>query len=288
MSLYEDLQDKLNNVHIYNSYFMADCPFHEWTSHTQSLMIHDDGKFKCLSCGKYGTIEYIAKFIGKQTYRPTRNSDMKSHILPQWRKWEEQYGDVTEIAKAGHRFLKLYPQFMGFFKHRQIDQYFEQGYFGYISGWNLFPVFDMNHHIVDIVVRAWKGKGETRYVLHPDSLRETPYLYCPDWSIIKSSQHIFIVYGIVDSWTIYSLGFPVITGTSGKSLSSSLLKSLNKYFTIIPDKYEEEDAYRLAGELGFRANVFRLKFPENSKDTDDIRVQYGSDYLKELLTPIGE
>ena len=286
MSLYDELQERLNNVHVYSGYFMSDCPFHKWESHNQPFMIHPDA-YKCLSCGAYGTLEKLSKYLGEWYH--AKQSDRKSRrVLPRWRRWENDYGDVTGIAKQGHGFLERHPEFMGFFRHRGIDQFFEQGFFGYIDGWYLFPVFDQKHHIVDVVVRAWKGKGDARYVLRPDSLRQLPYLYCPDWGRINTSQHIYIVYGIIDAWSLYAIGLPVITGTTGKSVQSSLIKPLQKYYTVVPDKHEDEAAYRLAGELGFRANVLRLKYPEDCKDPDEVRMNFGADHLKELLTPQGE
>lgn len=285
MSLYDDLQDKLEDVHVYSNYFMCRCIFHDWTSHTASLMVHDDGEFHCLACPAHGNIEYLAKVVGYKNRQPSHLTRSQSHILPKWKNWERQFGDVQDIAKKAHKFLLDHPEFAGFFKKRGIYHFLEQGYFGYLDGWNLFPVFDDKHRVIDIVVRAWKGKGDIRYVLHPDQERQSPYVYVPDYDKIKSAQKVYITFGIIDAWSLYAIGLPSITGTSGKSLSASQVKKQigDKYFVIIPDRYEEQDAYELAGELGWKASVKRLHWLDGTKDCDEVRMQYGEDCLRELI-----
>lgn len=278
MNLYDSLQEQMNNVHIYSTYFMADCPFHNWESHNQPMMVHDDG-FKCLSCGKSGALQYLAGTIKLRGYK-VHVTRSQSVVLPRWRRWEHDYGNLSGIAAEGHLSIIRHKEYKWYFKRRQIDQFFNKGYFGYIDGWCLFPVIDQRNDIVDIVVRASKGKGDTRYVVSP--AKEHP-LYVPDWERVLQAETVYVVYGIIDSWALYSIGLPVVTGTSGKSLSASQLKPLDKRFIIVPDQYEEHDAYKLAGELGWRADVKRLVYPEGTKDPDEIRMRYGEEALRGII-----
>lgn len=275
MSLYDSLQEQMNNVHVYGDYFMASCPWHGRDEHP-SLMVHEDG-FKCKTCGKAGSLEYLAgKWdIKKHPIKVTRSY---SAVLPGWLRWERDYGGLTSIAFAAHAGLKKYSQYNWYFKKRKIDQFTDIGGFGYLDGWCTFPVFDPHHHIVDLVVRSTKQK---QYVVSPAV--EHP-LYVPDWDAVLSNKTIYVVYGIIDSWALYDCGLPVVTGTTGKSLSASQLKPLDKRFIIVPDQYEERDAYKLAGELGWKAEVLRLAYPDGCKDPDDIRRNFNVEHLTNLLT----
>lgn len=279
MSLYESLQERLDNKP-YSNYFSTWCPFDEHQS--QALLVYDDGRFWCLSCHKSGTIEYLDRFIGSH-YRLTQRQSTKFQLLPKWRAWEREYGDVEGIANHAHKSLLKFPQFQSYFKKRKIDEYISQGKFGYISGWNLFPIFTPDGRIVDIVVRAGKTKGDARYVLRPDSGRDTPYLYCPSWDRVRNSDTIIVCFGVVDSWAFESLGLACITGTTGKSISAESLKSINKRFVIVPDQGEERDAHILSNKLGWRSKVMSLCYPENTKDPDEIRILYGNSVLRDMI-----
>lgn len=265
----------MNNVHVYGNYFMASCPWHGRDEHP-SLMVHDDG-FRCQTCNKFGSLDYLARYIklGGWGYK-VKAAQSKSVVLPTWRRWEQDYGDLLGIARAAHLSMKRYNQ-SWYFKKRKIDQFIETGYFGYLDGWCTFPVFDANHKVVDIVVRNSRTK---QYAVSPS--KEHP-IYVPSWVRVNENETIYVVYGIVDAWALYACGLPVVTGTSGKSLSASQLKPLDKRFIIVPDRYEEADAYKLAGELGWRAEVLRLAYPDDCKDPDDIRMTQGIDILVSML-----
>jgi DNA primase len=270
MSLYDQLQEKLNG-HLYSGYFVSLCCFHSDTH--PSMFVYPDG-FRCATCGKHGSLSYLNKFLGGRdmVIRKTQNV-----LLPQWRKWEEQYGDVDGIARHGHLSLKRYPQWQFYFKQRKIEQFIEQGYFGYISGWALFPVFDQEHKIQNIVVRSTKQNG-TRYAIKPLEEKK-PLLYVPNWKRVRESDAVYVVYGIIDSISLELIGLPVVTGITGKSLSAELLKPLGKRFVIVPDEYEEKEARLLANSLGWRCKVKQILYPEGTKDCDDVRRKFGNEYL---------
>lgn len=276
MSLYENLQDRLENVRTYSDYFMASCVFH--TDNHPSLMIHEDG-YKCLSCGAKGSLKRLEQKIGSY-YRPQHYT--VSGILPNWRRWEFEYGDLQGIAEHAHKTLLQFPQFQGFIKKRKYEKFIQQGYFGYIGGWWCFPVLDMAGKLVDIVVRAVKGKGDSRYVVKPNRDGTRP-LYSPNWERVKNSSYIYIPFGIFDAWAFESIGEPCVTGITGQSMDIEKIRSIGKRGIFVPDLGEAETAHRLANQLGWKYRVKELDYPETVKDPDELRRFYGESALLGLL-----
>jgi len=77
-----------------------------------------------------------------------------------------------------------------------------------------------------------------------------------------------------------------MTTTGGaKSFKAEWLTDYRKNVIIVPDKGEEEQAYRLAKDLGWRASVKRLAYPNDYKDPNDyMRNGRGKDLLYELVS----
>lgn len=286
MSLYDSLQEKLENVHIYSGYFSSNCIFHDDTNPSMFVYEESDNRnyeFRCASCGKHGSLSYLDKYFGSHIRTQLTQSQLKPQVLPRWRRWEQEYGDLEGIARHAHENLKRYPQFQSYFKRRKIHEYIEEGFMGYLDGWATFPVFSARHTIVDIVVRTTNGKVNTRYVVHPDSSTNLRPLYSPCWQKVNDAQTIFVVYGLIDSWSLHAVGLPVVTGLSGKSLSAEQLKPLGKRYIIVPDLGEEREAYLLSNKLGWKSKVQLLKYENGCKDPDDLRRTFGNDYLLEAL-----
>jgi len=282
MTLYDILLEKMNGIE-YRGYFMSCCVFHEDTK--PSLMVHENG-FKCLSCGKKGRIEILArKVLNERKINEINELKYKKHrpVLPEWAIWEKKFGDLNGIVEHAHKMLIKFPSYQFYFKKRLLMGFAKKGMFGFISGWCLFPVFRDDGKLLDVVVRSSRSDANTRYVLRPDDSRKSPYIYCPDWSRVERSSLVYVVFGIIDSWALYSIGLPVVTGTSGKSLNSERLEEMEKEFIIIPDKGEEKDAYLLANKLGWRGDVKLLKYPDGCKDSDDVRRKFGDEKLNELI-----
>lgn len=275
-NLYDVLLERMEGRQ-YQTYFSTFCPFD--THKSPALLVYEDG-FVCLSCHKTGTLSYLDKFTGSH-FIPQRN-DTVSRVLPRWRKWEQKYGDLEGIADAAHNSLKHNAPYQTYFKKRKIYEYVDEGNLGYLDGWCLFPVYNSGAGLVDIVVRSTNRFNPSRYVVAPNHNGER-HLFVPSWEKVNEAKTIYVVYGIIDSISLHLAGLPSVTGVTGKSLNAELLKPLGKRFVIVPDENEEQEAHRLANNLGWKAVVKKIDYPEGTKDTDDIRRQFGNTALLNLL-----
>ncbi len=271
--MYEQLLEKMDG-HPYSNYFSTWCPFEK--HQTPAMLVYDDGLFVCMSCGKKGTHEYLFKFVGSH-YLPPQN-DTVSRVLPQWKKWEEKYDDIEGIANAANHNLLRNKNYQTYLKRRKIFDFAKEGCLGYLDDWITFPVFAEDGTIADIVVRSVARHNDVRYVVHPDICNTRP-LYVPCWKKVMESDVIYIVYGMIDAISLHLAGLPAITGTTGKSLHADLLKPLRRKMIILPDEGEEKEAIKLANELGWRAKVKTIIYPDGTKDPDGIRREYGNEFL---------
>lgn len=278
MSLYDRLQEKLEGRQ-YNGYFACLCPFHD--DHSPSFFVYEDGGWFCKSnfCHARGkSLEALNRRLGGNSIKARKSAPQ---VLPQWRSWEQKYGDLEGIAKHAHESCKRYPQWMFYFKERQIEQFFELGYFGYIDGWATFPVFDAQHKIQNIVVRHARRKDVRYAIRHIED--SAPLLYSPNWERIQESDTVFVPFGLIDSWSFEAIGLASVTGITGKSLSADLLRTLGKRIVLVPDEWEEREAHKLANSLGWRARVKQIAYPEGAKDPDELRRHLGNEYLLQMV-----
>lgn len=276
MTLYQDLQERLDGVSTYQGYFMALCPFHD--DHSPSFMVHDDGKYYCKTCHASGTLEYLERYLGKR-FDPTRPRvivESKPIVLPKWKLWEKQWGTLEGIARAGHDVAMRYDGMRMWFANRGLLPYMQKGMFGWLDGWSLMPVMNAEREVVEIVVH---GQGSVRYAIR--GTQET--LYCPDWERLALADTIYIVYGMVDSWAMHDCGLPVITGITGKALNADLVYALHKKSIIVPDYMEYEDAWKLKLKLGMDAEVMELDYPFGTKDPDNVWRKLGKATLLSML-----
>jgi DNA primase len=278
-SLYEKLLEKLGGRQ-YNGYFSCCCPFHP--DHSPSFFVYEDGGWFCKSnsCHARGkSLEELDRRLGG---RSVKVSHSKPQVLPKWREWEQKWGDLAGIAKHAHETCINRPNEMWYLKDRKIDQFFELGCFGMIDFWCLFPVFDAQHKIVNIVVRHTK-RHDVRYAIkHIEDSK--PLLYCPNWDRVKNSEVVYVPFGIIDSWSFEAIGLASVTGITGKSLSPELLQTLGKQIILVPDEGEEREAHQIANKLGWRASVKILKYDDGCKDPDSVRITMGNEYLLQAVS----
>lgn len=271
MSLYESLMEKMEG-HPYSNYFSAICVWHD--DNRPSLLVYEDG-FRCSACGKHGSLQYLEKKIG-DTYHPHQ---VKS-ITPRFSKWEQE-NTLYEIALRAHEFLVEHVGYQKYLKRRKLDGFIKAGMFGFREGWITIPVKDRNGFVIDIVTRYLGKDGKAKYVLMGKS--DPSPLYSPSWVRVEHEDVIYVPFGMFDSWTLHAVGLASVTYTAGKLTNADLLKPLDKRFVIIPDKGEEQEAYRLVNGLGWRGDVLRIDWPDECKDLQDVREKFGEEKVLELI-----
>lgn len=232
-----------------------------------------------MSCGKTGTLTYLESLVSNSRF--TIKAHPKSILLPKWKKWEQKYGCLDEIAIVAHRNIKNTKA--SYFHKRGLGQFIDKGMFGLLDRWAVIPIFDKRKQVIDIVVRAIRQKN-IAYVICPYDEQEIRPLYSPDWSRVLKSSQVFVVYGIFDTWAFEAIGKPCVTGITGKYINPTLFDEFGgKNFIIVPDDGEFKNAYKLANELGWRGSVLRINYPHGIKDPDEMKRSMTKADWKQLI-----
>ena len=289
MSAYEKIQE-LVEFTPYSNYISINCPLPNHPDAKPSCFVYEDadkvdgkGRFYCTGCGRGGTHEYLLHILtGSGRFTSTISTRKEDKFLPDWKKWQQRYGSLENVVQHAHENVTSQMRGDWYFKKRDLMDVYEPCKLGYLDEWAIFPIFSMDGRIIDAVCRD--SKGRSKYIIHPDNDRETPNLYVPSWKLVTQSQLVYIVYGIVDALALELCGLPVITGSTGKSLSDRLLANLGKRFVIIPDKGEQDAARKLAISLGNFTHILELPYSDDEKDPDDIRMRRSRNALKELIS----
>lgn len=277
----EDLADKLENVQWHGEYFAASCAFHS-PDVRPSMMVYRDA-YRCLGCGASGRIERLALKLNS-TNRFIVQVKQTGRVLPSWYNWLRTFGTWENLVEAAHNTVLSNSQYGTFFRNRGIYDFVEKCRLGYIDGWYTFPICDEFGDLLTIVVRAGKSKDtDAKYVLRPQKDDESPYLYIPDWSGVDYYKELHVPFGIIDSITLNMLGLQSATGTTGKAINPSLFDDFRAPIWIIPDKGEEMAANALYSSLGWRGRVLKLDYPDNCKDSNEVLLAHGADFLSQLI-----
>lgn len=274
----EDLADKLHGVSWHGNYISARCPYHDDTH--ASLLVYEDGYFKCLACGVYGSHSKLEKKLTGQPYE-VRTERQPS---PPWLSWEKKYDSLENAAIEAYNNGKHFPALLSYIKQRKLDKFIKQGKFGWLDGWLSFPVFDQDGDMIDWVVRSHpKKQTEVKYAIRPRKNRNDNHLYCPDWNFCQNFQEIYFPFGLLDSWSIFACDLPAVTGITGQLVDAKLLEDIRKIIYIIPDAGELAGAMRLQEQLDWRGRVLQLDYPDNCKDSNDVLRIHGVTKLTELI-----
>jgi hypothetical protein len=287
MTIYEDIKDRVGEFSAYSTYFATWCPFEEHKSMALFVYADEDKPedkrwFRCISCGKVGNHQYLWKVLTGNTVAVIPSAKKTQKFLPHWKRWEERYGSIENLVQKAHDNVTIFPNTHAWYlKKRELMPVYKLAKLGYIEEWLIFPIFDPQGKIVDVIARDTKGRS--KYIVRSNE-EDTPLLYVPSWSRVVDSKHIYITYGLIDALSLEMCGLPCITGSTGKSLSNKRLIQLNKKWTIIPDLGEDDAARNLAKGLGNFTHILRLPYRElGCKDPDEIRMRFGVDYLRNLI-----
>jgi hypothetical protein len=273
----DDIVDLLDNPHKYGDYIACNCNFHDDSS--PSMLVYEN-TFFCKACGMHGSLEYLyRKLSGFDTVSKVKIPVKPNRGMGLWRKWLYEFEDVPSICKEAHKYLVSAPS--PYLRRRKIQSVVQSSYIGLMNSFFIFPVFDKEHKIIGAVARASPTiqTKEVRFSVSPDCNA----LYVPDWKRVLESEYLIVVFGIFDALGLSICGFPVVTGISGASFNADLLDEFRKPIYVIPDKGEERQALSLISQLDWRGSPLFLDFPDECKDTADIREKFDDETLITLI-----
>lgn len=249
----------LTNVTEYENYIAGDCPFEHHKS--PALLVFADGWFRCLGCNRTGNWKMLwNKLQGQKiVVRPDKRT---SWAVPNYA------GDELEtLCYQSHLDLMKFDSFQWYLKDRGIDGRIEENELGYYEGWYTVPVYDDNGEFVTAVFRSSPPLQEAtgnRFVC-----KHVPVPFSPNWELVKRMDYLYVVFGLFDALTMAELQLPVVTSTSGKdTFNAEWLAPYRKPIIIIPDEDEEDTAFELAKNLGWRGQVLLMDYPDGKKDVN--------------------
>jgi DNA primase len=271
----DDVADYLEQWHKYDGYGMCLCVFHN--DHSPSLSVSNHG-FKCMSCGKSGTLEYLYKHVSGRVVSREKTYNPASYI---WKKWFERFGTIENISKIANQNIKGLGLDL-YLTERKVWQNVRQNKLGYLDGYYTFPIFSEYGEIQGMVARASPSiqTKTLRYTVSPNCPIK---LYVPSWRNVLKADSLYVCYGIIDSLTLDVAGYAGLTGISGQELNAGNLDRFRKPMFIIPDKGEEKKSIELQTKLGWRAMPLFLDWPEGTKDLNGVHCVYGIEKVKELI-----
>ena len=276
MSYLDRIEDRLDRVSRYENYLLALCPFHD--DHNPSFFVYEDF-YICKSCGKRGKPEDLLKKLDISFRpRPTRVNYQNPFT-----KWLREM-DLETLCTRSAILLKKFPHMGTYLHNRGMDQeLLGKIGVGYRDGWYIFPIENFKRKFIGAVARNGDNKSRLRYMTPAG---QEMMLYCPNWSRLRASSSVILVYGILDSVSLESVGLASVTGTLGKRLDPELLRDIRKNIYISPDNGEEKEAGILASKLGWRGHIININYPYGTKDVNDLLTKR-PEVLEEILNAMG-
>lgn len=275
--LQERLVDKLNDGGNpwHGHYASVVCVFHQSFPVRPSLFIYPDW-FVCKSCGIEGPLEKLEQLLSGVKTPYKSDEDVIVNELPQFKKYRTEYGGYRSAVAFAYLTGQEYPILMKYLQSRKLGDVIRKAKIGYIEGWLSFPVYDSDGIFVDWVLRATPAIQTTsKYVCRPRRNKTEGFsLYSIDWKRINDAKAIYIPFGLLDMLTLDLCGLATATGLTGKTYQALWFDQIRKKIYLIPDAGEEDAAHKLKRQLGWRASVLLLDYPNECKDVNDILMKY--------------
>ena len=285
----DDLLPLLSKVTGYEGYYMALCPYlhHGQQEQNPSLLVGNDGWFKCLSCGEKGKHDklykriYSGKYSGLEPDEEDKYHGFTPNLPPNTKGW-------NEYVLQCRRNLDETPNIQNYWKIRGfLQKDIDKFRLGTTQGaWATIPMYyGSMEHPIRVSLRAYHHtllSNGIRYWNSPGS----PILFTPSPKLVSTKSKIAVTYGLIDALAVTSLGFAGVTPSSGKdSLRINWLRGLGaKEFYFIPDEGEESTANNHIENLGVRASRIDLPYLEhNTTDPADYLQAGKSEILREIL-----
>ena len=276
----DEIADHLDRVHHHGHYISACCPFHE--DRNPSLLVFDDGWFKCLGCGEQGhnsrLYQKVSNVIGVQQDGGWTPPKLPYSII-----------DKREFVDKGHLFLRNNPFLHDYLYERGIGGMIDSCKLGWWNGWYIIPFFNSTNGLVGFTMRANKKLQKQirrRYLVPPG---QNSMLYVPDWKAVINSNYLIVTFGVIDAISLRTFGIPTASPSAGQ-LSSNLhwFDEIRKPIIFMPDKNEEESAWKIASQLGWRGHVLVPNYTDRMKDPNDMVLNNPSSLITSITNKITE
>lgn len=262
----------------YGNYVAGICPFHK--DRHPSLFVYKDDFFRCVAdeCHVMGNHEKL--------WRKLKNSSGTVYIpegpniKPPWISLDE----IGEVAASAHSALNTYEFRKGYLTNRGLCDMIDKGMLGWYEGWYTIPVFDEEGEVSGLVLRAGPDMQERSGMRFSQPFGSKPQPFIPDRELLTGFKPLVVVFGMFDALALAELGYPAITTTGGETtFDPNWLDEWRLPVLIIPDKGGERVAYDVGRELGWRAEIVFLPYPDKCKDPADMIANGHIAQLKEAL-----
>jgi hypothetical protein len=265
MTLLDEIADELISAQIYENYIAAYCPYHG--GKRRSLMVWPD-YFKCLSCDEQGAPKRLLSFLNGNSAiivdeepEPFRNP---------WNTWLYD-STIADVCRKAHKSVKNQPSQGQYWKSRGISaKKIVKLKLGWRDGYNLIPVIKEGK-IIGGVARAGSEISGPKYITPSRKYQDNAsLLYVPSWKRVHKHDVIFLAFGPISAMSLYMVGYASCSPLTGKKVKPEILKDLRKKIVIVPDRYEEVEARKLADKLSWRGSVLELPYTDTILDPNDL------------------
>jgi len=274
---FEILKRKLAYHEYPSGYFSALCPFHE--DKNPSMLVSPEG-YNCLACGAHGSIRalYAHVFnVNVDRVGVDKGVEPFADIHNDWRLGIELikrgFG-VSYLRSRGLTIDTIYTLQLGYVKPKLCysipifysDLVDKSGDFHGVIYRSASKEFQ-RQNLVEI---SWKYKTLT-----------AAQLYFPK-PVSSYAENVIITFGIFDAIILWQMGYIAGSTLFGKRMGEHALEYLDNLHIpvyIIPDKGEEEDAYKITRKMGLRWRTIELDYPRRMKDVNDL---YRANYISLL------
>ena len=267
----DELLDLLERPRLYRNYIVSSCPNPEHEDRSPSFFVFSDWSFCRSGCGYKRKTSQLLEELSGIVVVPQPRLDFRNP----WTRW---IGD-SSLVKVLTNARKKSPS--DYLRQRGIPDIIQkQLHLGMIErSWVTFPLFK-DKKLQGAVARAIDEDAPTRYIIPTG--QDPDLIYIPRKLKIWGLEAIYLTFGILDAISVNLAGFPCISTTTGKQLDPTSLEDFRIPIYIIPDFKEDQDAYKLANQLGWRGNVLLLNYPKGTKDPNDIWIK-NEKLLKRLI-----
>ena len=258
---------------------LTNCIFHEDT--TPSLGVYPDHYF-CFGCKAHGSLRDLWDAVGSPgtviLAAPDRTDSWFDR--PRWG------GDtpLAEYAERSHRALVTQPHTHWYLNDRAIDSQIESVGLGWDSGWLTVPVTNDRLEIVGIVARAYPHIASKTNMRYDMPGAQGSLMFVPNWELWREAEVHYVVFGVLDAISMVVAGLASASPTAGKaSFDPGWLDSVDGSIVVVPDRWEDKDAFGLAARLDWRGRTHLVEYSELEKDPNDILVHRGAEGLKHAM-----